>query len=343
MNQYSFSKISVIIYLITSIAMIPSCRGGEKQLVLKGINKIKEKLLPLQYEGERIFTSYEDKFFREYGLYFKGVNHHLGYIKSGDYKIAAYLFQTECRSCPTAILMHGYFDHTAYMKNLIEMLLERNINVLAIDLPGHGLSTGKRIAIPNFETYQQVLLDVLKNVQGKLVKPYYFFAHSTGAVALLEGLSTSTIEQKRFKKIFLYAPLVRSAKWGLSKVGHFLGKRLFKTFRRANKRCTSNQKFYEFRKKDPLQANYILLSWVDKLYAWNKKFEKRGPFENVENLYVFQGTKDTTVDGKHNVSVLKKMFPKVTIYKYKKAKHHLLNEALKYRNKVLMDTENLLD
>ena len=55
------------------------------------------------------------------------------------------------------IVVHGLGDHSGRYQEFARHAVEANIAVFAFDLPGHGLSPGRR---GHFERYSDVLLDI---------------------------------------------------------------------------------------------------------------------------------------------------------------------------------------
>lgn len=66
-------------------------------------------------------------------------------------RIAAYDFAPTGgrRDAPTALVVHGWRSRTAHMSGLIAALVDAGFRVIAIDLPGHGASSGRRLNMAN--------------------------------------------------------------------------------------------------------------------------------------------------------------------------------------------------
>ena len=75
----------------------------------------------------------------------------------------------------TIVLLHGYLE-TLYIFNEFIEMLEKKYRVIAIDLPGHGL-TGSDKEINSMEFCAQVVTDVMKK-NG--VEKAYIAGHSMG-------------------------------------------------------------------------------------------------------------------------------------------------------------------
>ena len=75
----------------------------------------------------------------------------------------------------TAIVVHGYTDHTGLFNHLIQELLDRQLTVVCFDLQGHGLSSGDYGDIADFADY----VTVLESVMAIAVSYTHLRAHET--------------------------------------------------------------------------------------------------------------------------------------------------------------------
>lgn len=86
---------------------------------------------------------------------------------------------------PKAILIiqHGLRDHGDHYVHVAEALTTQGIAVYAMDLPGHGRSAGRRVAIENFSNYVDALGSFVTHVkQTEPGVPVFVFGHSMGGV-----------------------------------------------------------------------------------------------------------------------------------------------------------------
>ena len=97
------------------------------------------------------------------------VDHHLGEMHLGGYNIAVQYFAVkDVEAKGSVLLLHGYMDHVGLYRHLLKSLLENGFNVLAYDLPGHGLSSGEPAGIADFQDYQKIMQALLAQADRAL-------------------------------------------------------------------------------------------------------------------------------------------------------------------------------
>lgn len=73
----------------------------------------------------------------------KARHHHL---RTRDGYVVAHDFRSEAgRDAPTVLVIHGWRSRTQHMRSIIETLNAEGFRVIALDLPGHGCSPGRRL------------------------------------------------------------------------------------------------------------------------------------------------------------------------------------------------------
>lgn len=272
-------------------------------------------------------------YFVFYGLDIKNAQHIFGTFKSQDYILVGQLFKVE-NSKGTIVLLHGYFNHVGQLNLLIKYLVNNGFSVACFDLPGHGLSSGERVAIDDFSQYSKSLASFMAEINPMLPKPYHFIGHSTGAVAMLDSLLSA--EKVEFDKIILAAPLVHSVQWELSKIGSSEKVSFVKSIPRVFRKNSSDQDFLDFQKnKDPLQSKTLTVKWIRSLYSWNDKVAELP--QSPQSLLVIQGSDDATVDWQYNVKFIREKFPNSRIKMIENARHELFNESPEFRNQVFAE------
>ncbi len=277
-----------------------------------------------------------------YGLNFKNVSHHAGYVSANGEQIFVSVFKPDVNpehpveSRGTVVTMHGYFVHTGLIKHLIERLLTEGYTVVAIDLPGHGMSSGEKATIQEFGAYSGALAAVTEEIKS-LPGPHYIVGHSTGGAGVWEYLLK--YPNHPYQKAVLAAPLVRSAFWDLSMTGYFLGSSWLKEVPRVIRPTSSDPTFLAMVRKDPLQYAGTPVQWVGALKNWNETIIETYPPTQLP-LLILQGTDDTVVDWAYNLPFLQRKFPNSKIEYLPGANHDLLWERPEIREKVFL---SLLD
>jgi alpha-beta hydrolase superfamily lysophospholipase len=270
-------------------------------------------------------------YFGHYGLHWPELEHRFGWFESGGLKLAAHLY------CPakyraTAVLVHGYLNHTGQLRHLIRYLTERQIAVAVFDLPGHGLSDGEAAAIDSFDQYTQAMDDFLAVVRPRLAGPYAAVGFSLGGAIVMEMLAEGRMAA--FEKIVLAAPLIHWSLYEQSK-GTF---KIYSTFTdrisRFYQKNSSDKAYLAFNKtQDTLHCTSLSLRWVKALFDWNEKIERMAPCPRP--ILILQGDRDTTVDWRYNIRLLRDKFPAGRVERIHGARHELFNEAIEYRRQAM--------
>jgi len=263
-------------------------------------------------------------------------------------------------SCETAmvIVLHGYLNHTGQLKHLIAALLESGLAVGSFDLPGHGLSEGQSAAVGVFGDYTQALLDYVLTIRPLCAQPLHFIGFSTGAGVGIELLlndkekrkldsrlrgNDTSLYSELFDKVVLAAPLIHWRRFNASKAMYAFYRAFTEKAPRVPQRNSSDKDFLSFnRHSDYLHSRYVSLDWVKALYDWNDRLEAM-PVCDKEVL-ILQGDRDTTVDWRYNIRLLKEKFPAAKVEVVQGARHELFNESIGLRKECLTKiTAYLLD
>lgn len=285
-----------------------------------------------------------DDYLNYYGIHFSQslnhlqVGHSLGVMDLGGFDISVHYF-----SVPTpkgsVVLSHGYMDHVGLYNHLISFLLENGYNVLAYDLPGHGLSSGEQAGIVSFLYYQKVLTALLRQARTHLPRPWIAMGQSTGGSISMDYVLHQG--DNAFDRLVLLAPLVIPKRWlgvrvFLKAVGSFVDK-----IPRGFPRNSSDEQFLDFiAHKDPLQTRHIKRSWVTAMRAWQHHFETAAVSE-VPTLLI-QGEQDVTVEWQYNLPAIRQHFSVMREVLLQPANHHLVNESEELRKEILAEINEFL-
>lgn len=299
---------------------------------------LRQELPTLDFSREVKRTPAIQAYCDYYQICFSEAEHRLGTFQSGKYELAAQIF-TPSHVRGTVILLHGYIDHTGTQRHLIRNCLEQNLRVATYDLPGHGLSSGRRMAIDDFSDYAEGFHIFLERIQTFLPGPYYFIGHSTGCAIAYEYLAQYSLHD--FERIIFLAPLVRHVHWHISKIPYFFGK-LFavETVPRRYSEISSDPAFLDFLRRDPLQTDDVPYTWISALYHWNQRIQEL-PVLPVD-LHILQGTRDTVVDQEYNIPFLERKVENVQVVRIEGAAHQLANESPALREKVFQTINTFL-
>ena len=250
-------------------------------------------------------------------------------VDAGGERLAAQLFEPRGALRGAAVVVHGYYDHVGLYGHLIRYLLARGLRVLAYDHQGHGLSTGERVTVDSFDRYVDGLEAVLAVVSAELPAPRHVLGQSMGGAVVMEYFMRPG--RVAFDEAVLFAPLVRPKAWRLARLA-YLAARLFVTrVARGAPQNTEDRDFVAFLKRDPLQTWVLSVQWVGAMAAWMKRFEAYP--RNGRRVLVVQGGTDGTVDGPHNVAVVRRLFD-VELLEVPEARHHLVNETAAVRERM---------
>ncbi len=243
----------------------------------------------------------------------------------------------------TVFVVHGYFDHLGLYRHLLALLLERRWRVVLWDLPGHGLSSGKRACIDDFAHYGECLtaLQEQLEVKGLAPKPWLGMGQSTGA-SILATDALSRPNDDRWAGLVLLAPLVRPAGWPQASWLHRLVGPFVQSVPRRFRDNSTDAEFAAFlREHDPLQPGHVSVNWVSAMRRWMPQLLALPP-SDLPTL-ILQGEQDLTVDWEWNLAVLERKFSNARIQRHPEARHHLVNEAMPIRDTLFKAIDDFVD
>jgi len=278
--------------------------------------------------SRKSFTQAENDYFRFYDLDFSTVNqqaidHNFGYFILSHFTIATHYFSNKAFK-KTAIINHGYMDHSGLYVHLIEALLAEEYNVLIYDHPGHGLSSGEQAGIGSFQDYQKVLSGLLDKMSAYMPKPWAMIGQSMGGAISADYILNH--HSYGVEKLVLLAPLVVPAQWDSIKIQLQGLKHFLSGVPRKFRDSSLDKEFLRFlHEDDPLQTRFVKTSWVQALYDWQEHLAKSYP-SDIDTLLI-QGDDDDTIDWRYGLEVYKGKFIHLKIQMMPSAKHHLVCEA----------------
>ena len=257
----------------------------------------------------------------------------IGIVKAIGYEIVTHVFQ-HARAKGTVFVFHGLYDHVGIFDKPILFLLQQGYSVVAYDLPGHGVSSGQKVAVKNFYRYRQILEAVTGLLEGQMPEPWFGVAQSTGGAVLIDAMLHEGHQHLYpFARTVLLAPLIRPRNWQRNRQVHTVVSRIFDYIPRSFTMNSHDEEFLRFLKEeDILQSRYLSAHWVGALKRWVPKIEAAGSSDHP--VLVIQGQEDTTVDWQHNLTVLEKKFSHLNIFYLPTLRHQVVNEIEELRREV---------
>ena len=278
--------------------------------------------------GDALTDAVHD-YFRHYGLeaLLNDTSEvHAGFVDTGRFALWCQVWSPP-EPTGTAFVIHGYFDHLGLYRHLLSCLLAKGWRVVLWDLPGHGLSSGPRAEIEDFDDYQHCLVHLQEALQtlGMAPEPWLGVGQSTGAAILATDALTRR-DTAGWAGIVLLAPLVRPWRWSQASWLHLIASPFVKELPRKYRPNSTDEAFTAFlRDQDPLQPERLSVAWITAMRRWMPRLLALEP--NPLPTLILQGEQDLTVDWEWNLAILAEKFPNAEIHRHPEARHHLVNEA----------------
>ena len=308
------------------------------------LDKVRGELGPLVFDSSQDSTektTAESAYLNHYGLdlppELANTSHYLGCLDSVGFKLATHYWLPE-NPRGTYFIVHGYLDHIGLYGQLIRHLLSLDYAVVAFDLPGHGLSSGDRVAIESFEHYVDVFSELLHRCHTHFPKPWKAVGQSTGGAILLKYIlaAKSHHYQNDLTSITLLAPLIQPWDWKRGQITYKFLRHFLKKIKREFIANTANEEFnYFLANEDPLQSSYISMQWIGAMKRWIEEFGAL-PLSDYP-IMVIQGNCDMTVDWQYNTDALSKKFRHMKLEIIVGGQHQLVNEEKRLRDKIFED------
>ena len=261
------------------------------------------------------------------------VRYHIGRAHMHDYQLVCHYWRPP-RPLAHVVVVHGLFDHVGLYLKLVDALLCAGYAVVAVDLPGHGLSEGEATAIPSFNDYSGCLAELLTRLRAHDHLPVFAVGQSTGgAVIANHVLSSEAKEDRIVSAIVLLSPLIYPRKWHLVRCSYCLLSPFLQRIKRNFTAPSHDADFCRFlATEDPLQSRYLSVSWVRAMMQWIHTFASL-PVSSLPAL-IIQGDRDMTVDASRNVPLYKSKLLAANALTIAGAGHQLVNELQSVREQV---------
>ncbi|MFC7063910.1 alpha/beta hydrolase [Halobacillus seohaensis] len=228
----------------------------------------------------------------------------------------------------TIVLVHGAFEHSGRYSHLLERLRHDGYDVISEDLPGQGVTAGRKGHIRSFDDYLHKLMKWMDQADPN--KPMFLLGHSMGGLVVIRTL-------QKFKPhvsgVILSSPalgILNGATKPLEIISMFLNV-FWPTFQVDSplkpEMVTTNPEVIKRDKEDSLMLEKVSVRWyIEFQKAIKIAFKEVEEFPNVP-LLVMQAGEDLMVDrGKtnewfHQIESIEKIYKEWPGYY-----HEILNE-----------------
>lgn len=252
----------------------------------------------------------------------------VAYLEGHNGLLLAYVTKYSDSSQIGIIVVHGLAEHKVRYVDFMNALYERNISVFALDLRGHGESSGERGDVKDFETYVtdiHCLVTAIKKGYPNL--KLALLGHSLGGLIATVYVAT----YKTIDWLILSNPLlIPPKKTGL--LGFLPYKKL--GFIKIKKRHSESPEMLAYSYNDPLATNYFTIRLLGVIFHQGTKYAMSVLDKvNIPTL-LLAGELDPLIDA----SLFQHLFDKFgnadkEIKIYKNVKHRLFQS--KYRDKII--------
>ncbi|XDD42888.1 alpha/beta hydrolase [Leptospira sp. WS60.C2] len=110
-------------------------------------------------------------------------------FKVNEHKIQSYVWNEGQDAKAVILLIHGWNGHTGNFSRFIPSFLEKGFKVVGIDLPGHGLSSGR---------YSNIVLSakMVKELTNQIGNPDVIISHSFGGAVATVAQELGVLAKK---------------------------------------------------------------------------------------------------------------------------------------------------
>lgn len=110
--------------------------------------------------------------------------------------LSTVLATTRLKFFYSAVFLHGWMDHLSVFEPLISNLSNSDIEILAVDLPGHGHSD--HVSWPWNYSHSELPKYMIEILDRMEYRKYHFVGHSFSGNSLTPSLAVSSDEVQSF-------------------------------------------------------------------------------------------------------------------------------------------------
>lgn len=254
-------------------------------------------------------------------------------LKISQAKVVAYLKMISNSSNVCIIIIHGLAEHKGRYVEFINKLNSLQYSVFALDLLGHGESSGTRGDIIKFADYIDELKEFVYHIKQKYPQmKICLFGHSLGGliaslyVSMYNDvdflvLSNPLLERKEILNIFYLIPYKH------------LG------FIKIKKRHSESKEMLEYSRRDPLSCKFMTIRMLGEIFIDGiNTNRKRTPLIKIP-LLILGGNEDNLTNSYNLSNIIQNFGSKdKTLKMYSGVKHRLVHSTKK--DEVINDISN---
>lgn len=244
--------------------------------------------------------------------------------------ITSFCYEIVPNCSQAIIILHGLAEHKGRYIDFMNKLCEFGITSFALDLRGHGESSGNRGDIDNFSTYLKDLSSFINFIIENFdIKKIILFGHSLGG-QIVAAYSMSELCPKEVKAIILSSPAI--AFGFLQLLFHFIPYKICGNLK-IKKRHSESKEMLEYSRNDPLACRNYSVRLLGTMFIDGKK-QARKSLEKIElPTLILCGEKDPLIKSNKLKRYLKKVNNKnIRLKTYPNVKHRIVqNEGCEER------------
>jgi len=265
-----------------------------------------------------------------------------------SWKLNGRIWRSSDPTAKTIVGVHGYSEHSGRYAHFARFLNENSFHAAFVDLPGQGLSEGRRANIDHFDDYILSLESFLEELDRLSLRPTYtLFGHSLGGLVCARFLEVSRYADL-FDRALFTSPLFGLSHETFHHVGALVqskfGLKIFETLMHLLPNITipnsgdlgggvltHDRKSLQDRASDSLITPAVTIHWVREFLKTLRKTFRDADRIRIP-LGIFQAGDDRVV----SAMASKKFFDCLTLREkvfrlYPGLWHEILNEVEKER------------
>jgi alpha-beta hydrolase superfamily lysophospholipase len=234
------------------------------------------------------------------------------------------------------VFIHGALSHCTRHSDMFEWLIQKTkgqLQIDALDMVGHGLASGARGHVENFEIWEQDLLTYLQQ-REKIIGTQFLMGHSMGGLIALKLLLTHEKKMSSFIDALIFSnPCIRPHEvleipqlhLAVNKMANFLP--YFRLPRiHHGKDLVNNPRAANAFETDSLIPKFITIHMAREIWRASQAIRSLSYFISKPSLFLLSDN-DLVVDRTATMLFTRGIAKSLlTLREYKNSKHELLHE-----------------